>query len=181
MPDGMTAAASHPAIHWPAGLAPGEAHLHAVNVLDTAATVEQIWPWLVRATRWHEHYGNCKRLTIDGGAAELSRGTRFRWWTSGVPVTTVVDDLVPNERLAWTGTGLGARGYHAWVLEPTKTGTRLVTEECQRGASVWVLRGFLRRALHVHHQRWLEGLARVALLGHPDAIPPSVARGDDQP
>jgi hypothetical protein len=162
---------THAAIRWPADLAPGVANVHAVNVLETNVTVEQVWPWLVRATRWHEHYSNCKRLVIEGGGDELALGTSFRWWTSGVPVRTIVDDLVPNERLGWTGTGLGARGYHAWVLERTEAGSRLITEECQRGAMVWLGQAVLRRLLRRYHQEWLEGLARAAALGHPDAIP----------
>jgi hypothetical protein len=166
-------AATHPAIRWPAGLTPGEAHVHTVNTLEAAVPPEAIWPWLVRATRWHEHYANCKRLRIDGGAAELSPGARFRWWTFGVPVTTVVEDWAPGERLAWSGTGLGARGYHAWILEPTAGGCRFITEETQRGAAVWLGRPLLRRGLLVQHQRWLEGLARAAALGHPDEVPPA--------
>lgn len=163
-------AATHPAIRWPAGLAPGEAHVHTVNVLAADVPAAAVWPWLVRATRWREHYANCRRLRIDGGAADLSPGARFRWWTFGVPVTTVVDDLVPGERLAWRGTGLGSRGYHAWVLEPAGAGCRLVTEETQRGAVVWLGRPLLRRGLLVQHQRWLAGLVRVAALGHPDEV-----------
>jgi hypothetical protein len=162
---------THPAIRWPADLAPDVAHVHAVNVLETSVSVEAVWPWLVRATRWHEHYGNCKRLAIEGGGTELALGTKFRWWTSGIPVVTVVDDLVPNARLGWSGTGLGARGYHAWILEPTPTGSRLITEESQRGAMVWLGQAALRRLLLHYHQEWLEGLARAAKLGHPDAVP----------
>jgi hypothetical protein len=161
---------THPSIHWPAGLAPEEAHVHTVNVLETEVPAAAVWPWLLRATRWHEHYANCRRLRIDGGAADLSAGARFHWWTFGVPVTTVVDDLVPDERLAWSGTGLGARGYHAWILEAMPVGCRLITEETQRGAVVWLGRPLFRRWLRAQHQRWLEGLVRVAALGHPDAV-----------
>ena len=91
--------------------------------------------------------------------------------TFGAPVTTVVDDLAPGARLAWRGTGLGSRGYHAWILEPTAAGCRLIAEETQRGAVVWLGRPLLRRGLLAQHQRWLEGLARAAALGHQDSVP----------
>src|SRR5262249_49852268 len=101
---------------------------------------------------------------------DLSLGARFSWWTFGVPVSTVVLELVPARRLAWRGEGLGSMGYHAFDLEPTARGTHLVTEETQRGAAVRVPRPLITRGLLPFHQRWLEGLARAAALGHPDAV-----------
>ena len=161
---------THPAIRWPEGLAPALAHVHTVNVLDVAVSPAQLWPWLVRATRWPDYYGNARRVRLAGDADELALGLAFHWWTFGVPVRTVVDDLAPHARLAWRGAGLGARGYHAWLLEPTPTGTRVITEETQRGAAVWLGRPLLRRGLVRWHQRWIEGLAAAAALGHPDHV-----------
>jgi hypothetical protein len=158
---------THPEIRWPSGLEPSAAHLHTVNSLDIPHSPDQIWPWLVRASRWPEYYRNCRRIRIDG---DLTGGVAFRWWTFGVPVRTVVDDFAPCARLAWRGTGAGAIGYHAWILEPTTTGSRVITEETQRGAVPWLARLHLRRGLLHWHQRWLEGLARVAGLGHPDQV-----------
>jgi hypothetical protein len=155
---------------WPADLDPSVADVHAVNELVADVPPEAIWPWLVRATRWRELYSNAWRVRIENGAADLSLGARFSWWTFGVPVRTTVLELVPARRLAWRGEGLGAMGYHAFDLEPTARGTRLLTEETQRGAAVRVLRPMIARGLHHFHQRWLEGLARAAALGHPDAV-----------
>lgn len=160
---------THPEIRWPSGLEPAAAHLHTVNALEVALAPEQIWPWLVRAARWPEHYRNCRRIRIDGGG-DLADGVAFRWWTFGVPVRTVVDDCVPRARLAWRGAGAGAIGYHAWILEPTRDGCRVITEETQRGVVPWLARPLLRRGLLHWHQRWLEGLAHVAGLGHPDTV-----------
>jgi len=167
---------THPAIRWPDALAPAVAHVHTVNVLEVGTTPAQLWPWLIRAARWPELYGNARRVRIEGGGDELATGVAFRWWTFGVPVRTVVDDLEAGARLAWRGTGLGARGYHAWILEPIAGGTRVTTEETQRGAAVWLGRPLLRRGLLRWHQRWIEGLARAASLGHPDHVPRAVVR-----
>lgn len=167
---------THPAIRWPDGLAPADAHVHTVNVLEVPLAPAQLWPWLVRATRWPDYYDNARRIRLAGDAAELAPGLAFRWWTFGVPVRTVVDDLVPHARLAWRGAGLGARGYHAWILEPIASGTRVTTEETQRGAAVWLGRPLLRRGLLRWHQRWIEGLAVAASLGHPDHVSRATVR-----
>ncbi len=158
-------------IDWPPDLSPGRAHIHARNELFTDVPRERIWPWLVRAARWHELYANCHRLRFVGEPGpDLRPGTRFSWWTFGVPVTTVVRYLVPGERLGWRGEGLGASGYHAWSLEPHAGGTHFVTEETQRGLAPRLLRAALRPGLLHFHQQWLEGLVRAARLGHPDQL-----------
>jgi hypothetical protein len=164
---------------WPPDLTPDQASLHGINVLESDVTAAAVWPWLIRAARWHEFYPNCWGLEfLDGShiGSDLRLGTRFRWWTFGVRVETVVEEFVPNERLAWRGEGLGARGYHAWLLEPAPGGLRLRTEEIQRGVASRLLRPFLLPAMRHYHQRWLEGLARVARLGHPDEVTPEAIR-----
>jgi hypothetical protein len=158
-------------IAWPDGLAPEEAHIHVRNELVTDVTARAIWPWLLRATRWRELYSNCRGLRfVDERGPDLAIDTRFTWWTFGAKVDTRVTELVPFERLAWTGTGLGARGHHAWLLEERGGETRFVTEETQRGAVPALLAPVLRRGLLHFHQRWLEGLVRAARLGHPDEV-----------
>jgi hypothetical protein len=162
-------------IEWPDALRPEVAAIHAHNELETDLAPEAIWPWLVRAARWREFYSNCRGLRfVNDRGPDLRLGTEFTWWTFGVPVTTTVDVFEPNARLAWTGRGLGARGHHAWLLERrgngARGGTRIVTEETQRGIAPSLLRAALRPGLLHFHQRWLEGLVRAARLGHPDTV-----------
>jgi hypothetical protein len=38
-------------------------------------------------------------------------------------VITKVTEFEPYERLAWTGSGRGSRGHHAWILLPEQEGT----------------------------------------------------------
>jgi hypothetical protein len=155
-------------IAWPSGLAPEVASLHVHNELETDVEPEQIWPWLVRASRWPELYPNARRIRMPG--PELTLGMEFSWWTFAVPVVTIVDELVPFERLAWRGTGLGAKGYHAWLLERRDGRTRFVTEESQQGFLPSLLRFAVRPGLLHFHQRWLEGLVSAARVGHPDTV-----------
>lgn len=158
-------------VRWPAGAEPEGAAIYASNELEMPVSPEALWPWLVRATLWPSFYSNARRVRLEGGGSDLAKGTRFRWVTFGVPVATVIEEFEPCERLAWSGSGLGARGYHGWVIEPTAGGCKVVTEETQRGFVPSIGRFLLRPGLLHFHQRWLEGLERAAKTGLPPQGP----------
>jgi hypothetical protein len=151
-----------PRVRWPDGLAPALCPVFQHDELEIDVSPAAFWGRLLCATRWHEDYAHVKGLAIDGGGEVLSLGARFTWWTLGVRVTTVIDNFEPERYLSWSGTGLGSRGHHVWLIEPTPRGCRVVTEETQAGCSVRVLAPLLRRGLRHHHPRWLAGLARAA-------------------
>jgi len=170
-------AASHEAsdnsrVIWPADAHPDVCPVYSFNEIDTPAPPERVWAWLVRAERWPEFYGNAKNVKIPDGANEIKDGVLFSWTTFGVRANTTVVEYVPERRLTWTGKGLGATAYHGWVITPRGTGSHIVTEETQRGGIASLGRVFLRSGLHKWHQRWLEGLARMAEAGWPEGKKP---------
>jgi len=152
---------------WPDKHQPDQCPVGSFNELAIAAPAERVWTWLVHAKRWPEFYGNAKRVEIDGGSDALTAGVTFRWTTFNLRVTTTVREFEPARRLAWFGSGYGSSGYHSWTIESRGDTCHVVTEETQRGFLPSVARLYLRGALHRQHQRWLEGLARVALTGPP--------------
>jgi hypothetical protein len=155
-------------INWPEGFSPQRSNLHVRNVTTSAAPPDAIWAWLVRPDRWRDFYRNAWRVRADAGPwPTLAAGSRFRWVTFGAPVVTTVTECEPPFRLAWTGTGLGSSGHHAWLLEPAAGGTRIVTEETQHGQAVKILAPALRPVMHRAHQAWITGLAGIALTGRP--------------
>ncbi len=149
-------------IRWPPRFAPGTAPVHVVNALDIAAPPAAVWAKLVRATGWPDYYANASKVRIDGGGEDLTAGATFRWRTFDVDLVTTVEEFVPEQRVAWLARGVGVEAYHAWRLEPTGTGTRVVTEETQYGALARLGALVMPRRMHDWHQTWLEGLARVA-------------------
>lgn len=65
--------------------------------------------------------------------------------------------------LVWSARGpVGSSGAHAWYLEPTARGCRVVTEEAQRGMFLIPLRSYTRRVLLASHQEWLRALKELA-------------------
>jgi hypothetical protein len=155
-------------IRWPADMRPERASVHTSNVLDMDVAPERVWAWLIRATRWPDWYRHCKNVVLENAAGpDLALGTRFSWTTLGIRVTTVVEELEAPFRLGWRGATAAGRGYHTWLVEPRGTGSRVVTDETQRGPLPWVARSVIRRVVFNAHDEWLAALARVAESGPP--------------
>jgi hypothetical protein len=155
-------------IRWPDEHRPEGASWLAVNELQIAAEPERVFPWLRRADLWSSFYGNARFVRhLEGPWPELELGSRFRWLTFGVLVTSEVIELEAPTRLAWSAKAMGSRGHHGWLFTPRDGGTFVHTEETQRGWATKLSAPVMSRLQTRLHQRWLEGLARVAAEGPP--------------
>ena len=158
-------------ISWPDEHTPERSVFHAVNELQMQAEPDVVWAWLCRPDLWPTYYSNAKFIKHLGGAwPELKLGSRFRWWSFGAFVTSEVVEYEPPERISWDAKVPGGRGYHGWVLRPASGGTNVRTEETQKGPGIQVAKPVLRPMMVRFHQRWLEGLSRVATEGPPPSI-----------
>lgn len=156
------------AIRWPQGHSPEQSSFLAVNEIQAAADPDVVWAWLTRPDLWSGYYPNARLVRqLQGAWPEVRLGTRFRWLTFGVVVHSELVEYSPFERLAWSAKELGASGHHGWLLRERDGGTFVRTEETQRGPAAAVARPVLRPLMVRMHQRWLEGLARVAAAGPP--------------
>lgn len=154
------------AINWPVGHEPATAAVHEINRARSAASPEEVWEWLVRPDVWQSYYSNVRNVRpLAGPWPQINLGSRFSWVTFGVPVVTEVTEFEPYKRLAWTGTGRGSSGHHAWLLTPDATGTLIQTEETQRGLLSRLASPYLRRAMRREHQHWVDNLATKAASG----------------
>jgi uncharacterized protein YndB with AHSA1/START domain len=162
MSDGETA------IRWPEGHRPEESAFHAVNELQISAQPETVWAWICRPDLWASYYSNAKLIKHLGGPwPELGLGSRFRWLSFGAFVTSEVVEYEPHQRIAWDAKVLGGRGHHGWLLQAQAGGTFVRTEETQKGPAIRIIKPALRPMMVRLHQRWLEGLSRVAAGGPP--------------
>lgn len=155
-------------IRWPEPFDPKRCPIHVVNALTIPARTEDAWAWLVRAGLWPAWYPNAKRVRfLRGSGPDLAPGTVFRWSTFGVRIVSTVVEFDPPHRLAWDARGIGLRAYHAWLLEASPDGCRVLTEETQKG---WLARlgaRLMPGRMHHFHQIWLERLAKQAKDGSP--------------
>jgi uncharacterized protein YndB with AHSA1/START domain len=157
-------------IDWPEEHTPERSAFHAVNELQIPAEPDVVWAWLVRPDLWPLYYSNAKLIKhLSGPWPKIELGSRFRWWSFGAFVTSEVVRYEPGRRIDWDAKELGGRGYHGWVLRDEDGGTFVRTEETQRGPGIQLVKPLLRPMMVRYHQRWLEGLARVAAEGPPPA------------
>lgn len=158
-----------PEIHWPDHYHPHNCPVHVRNTLDMDAPAERVWAWLTCASLWPSWYVNSANVQIlDGTRSYLEMGTRFRWKTFGVTITSTVVEYVPNERIAWTGHSLGIDVYHAWAIGPSDRGCIVVTEETQHGWLARLSQRVMPNRMFNFHQLWLEELQKKAA----NALPP---------
>ncbi|HWR48719.1 MAG TPA: patatin-like phospholipase family protein [Pseudonocardiaceae bacterium] len=152
---------------WPHEEQPTGAKVFVHNERIVPAPPEQVWNLLVAAQGWSEFYANAWFVALaDPRQHRLRCGSVFRWVTFGLPITCEVDPCTRPLRIGWRWYwrwwGPGAHGYHIWVLEPHERGTRVVTEETQRGLLPGLTRPLLRPLMLLGHDYWLRQLARRA-------------------
>lgn len=157
-------------IHWPDHYQPSNCPVHVRNEMIMTASQEHVWAWLTHATLWHTWYANSSHVKIiEGPEDNLKMGTRFKWKTFGVRITSTVLEYIPGERIAWDGHALGLDVYHAWVLQPSAQGCHVLTEETQHGWLPRLSQLFMPNRMYDYHQLWLESLAAKSKSGAPQS------------
>jgi Polyketide cyclase / dehydrase and lipid transport len=155
-------------IRWPEEYAPANTAVFVGNRLEMNVPPERVWEWLIRADLWPEWYANSKNVTyLEPSKGPLRLGTTFRWTTFGVTIVSRVEEFALGERIAWNARGTGVDAYHAWLIEKTEKGCRVLTEETQNGWAARLGKLFMPSRMQKYHQIWLEGLERQARGGGP--------------
>lgn len=126
---------------------------HAEQVI--AAAPELVWSILADFAGWPRWNRSVTRMAFTG---PLAVGTTFRWTGGGSRITSTIEEVVPHERLAWSGRTLGIRAYHSWELVAEPDGTRVVTEESFHGPLARLMPGYLGKVLVKALQEGLEAL-----------------------
>jgi len=153
---------------WPPGLEPEQCPVFVANQQTIAAPPDVVWKWLCRADLWPTWFTRSRDVRFEGGPSpELGVGSRVVWRMLGATIRVTVRVSEPPRALDWEGGANGVHAYHAWLLEPVAGGTRVRTEETERGPLPFLLRWYLRGALHGAHAAWLESLAKIAVTGPP--------------
>lgn len=150
-------------IVWPVGNTPAASRVFAQNVIDVMAPPEVVWSLLIDCVQWPQWYRHCSEVSILRGGPLLGADSKFRFKTLNLHFEPEVTACVPQRMLVWHAKGpLGASGAHAWYIERTERGCRVVTEETQRGILSLLLGWHTQKLLLTVHQDWLEGLKTLA-------------------
>jgi predicted acylesterase/phospholipase RssA len=148
---------------WPLEEQPQGAKVFAHNERIVPAPPERVWNLLVEAQGWSEFYANAHFVELaDPRQHSLRNGSVFRWFTFGFPLTSEVSPCKRPLRIGWRWWCRGAHGYHGWMIEPHPLGTRIITEETQRGVLPGLTRPIMQPLLWLAHNYWLRQLGRRA-------------------
>ncbi len=149
---------------WPPEDQPKGAKVYAHNERIIPAPPERVWNLLVEVQGWSQYYANAHFVELaDPRQHRLQNGTVFRWVTFGaLPIRSEVYPCQRPLRIGWRWWGHGAHGYHGWLIEPHPLGTRVVTEETNRGILPSLLYPVIQPLLRLQHGYWLRQLARRA-------------------
>ena len=118
------------------------------------ADIQTVWDVLTQIDRWPEWNTEIPQAHLAGAIAV---NTVFHWETAGLAIASSIGELIPGQRIGWSGTTGGILGIHVWTLSRTPDGTRVRTEESWEGAlpaSVEVVQTGLDASL----ARWLTAL-----------------------
>ncbi|NVK28910.1 MAG: SRPBCC family protein [Flavobacteriia bacterium] len=146
-------------VQWPTEYAPSEADFFVHNYIDIEASPETVWSIVIDAMSWSEYYDGASEVQLDStNSGMLELGTVIHWVTMGFDFKSTVVQYEPYKRLAWESYRSNMNGYHAWLIIPTTTGCRLITDESQNGSLARVERIFQPYKLERLHGEWLEGI-----------------------
>lgn len=123
-----------------------------------AASVEAVWDRLTNIDAWTEWNPEIASAKLDD---PLAVGSVFRWTTAGMDIASTVGELVPHQRIVWSGLAHGIMGIHVWSLSAADGGTLVQTEESWEGKPVRIQINLLQSTLNESIRTWLENLKRA--------------------
>lgn len=125
----------------------------------THAPIETIWDIQTDVAAWPSWQPEVEDVRID---EPLSVGSTFRWSTSGLDITSTVEEINPPRRVVWGGPAGGIVGIHVWDLTEYEDGVLVRTEESWEGEQVRAQVDMLQEALDESLRDWLTNLKREA-------------------
>jgi uncharacterized protein YndB with AHSA1/START domain len=159
----LTAQTTITQVSWPEGFAPAQSKFYVRNEIEINAPPEKVWNILIDAQKWESWYQGAENLRLcTSGDSMLKAGSVFEWKTMGLNFVSTIKEFTPNRVLAWESNKRCIQGYHAWLIIPTATGCRVITEETQNGWLTFFEKTFQRNKLKRLHDVWLGELKKKA-------------------
>src|SRR5262245_62457385 len=115
------------------------------------ASPEVVWNILTNINAWHQWQPAISKSQLDG---TLTTGSVFTWASGGLAITSSLQEVVPQQRIGWTGRALGSRVTHIWMLGPQDGGTLVITEESMEGWLIVILKALMPHFLDESLDVW---------------------------
>lgn len=136
-----------------------EAPVQARHEIIVDAPAATAWRLLTEIDSWPQWNPAIARSKLNG---PIQEGTSFAWKAGGVSLVSTLQDVVPEQRISWTGKTLGLHAVHTWNLRPTTTGVAVETSKSFAGWLASLLPGMLQKTLDKTLQNWLRDLKQAA-------------------
>ncbi len=125
-----------------------------------AAPPSMVWDLFTDIPSWPEWHSDISSASLEG---PLTAGTVFRWSTAGLDnIASTIGEVVPEQRIAWSGPAQGIMGIHVWTFTAVQNGVLVETEESWSGEPVLQQLEVAQQGLDQSIRSWLENLKREA-------------------
>ena len=152
-------------IHWPERWNPSTAPVFSHNELLVHADCHRVWTQFTDVTKWPEWFVLTKDVAVVSPSKTIGQGTVLHLKIFGTPITTRLDEFVPESRIGWMPKGddeAEPSHYHNWRFVPEPGGCRVITEESGIGPSDVKDPQANSRFMHRAHDLWLASLKWIS-------------------
>lgn len=123
------------------------------------APLIDIWNIHTDINNWSVWHNDISAAKIE---ALPAIGKTFTWTIGGMDITSTISELIPGQKIAWSGTINGVMGIHIWLFRDTGDGVLVSTAESLDGDAVTEQINFYQDGLNKTLRNWLENLKRKA-------------------
>ena len=151
--------------HWPKDWNPSTAPVFSHNELRIHADCHRVWTQFTDVTKWPDWFVLTKDVVIVSPNRAVGQGAVLHLKIFGTPITTRLDEFVPESRIGWTPKGddeAKPSHYHNWRFVPKEGGCLVVTEEAGIGPNDLRDPQANSRFMHRAHDLWLASLKWVS-------------------
>lgn len=151
------------AIQWPEEYSPSKRKFYVHNEILINAEDSVVWAILTDALKWESWYEGAKNVSFFNDKDTVIGPTSIiKWETMGLMFHSEVKEFRSKRYLAWESKRNSIQGYHVWLLVPTSTGCKVITDEAQKGWLTFFEKLFQRKKLYNLHNVWLAELKSKA-------------------
>jgi hypothetical protein len=123
------------------------------------ASLLDIWTIHTDINAWSDWNDEITASKIETAPAI---GKTFNWTISGMEIASTISELIPGQKIAWSGTINGVQGIHIWLFRDMGDGVLVSTAESLDGDGVAEQLDFYQEGLDKTLRVWLENLKKKA-------------------
>lgn len=123
------------------------------------APLIDVWNIHTDISNWSDWNDEISASRID---APPAIGKTFTWTISGMEISSTISELIPGQKIAWSGTVNGVLGIHVWLFRDVGDGVLVSTAESLEGEPINDQVDFYQDGLNKTLRAWLDNLKKKA-------------------